>query len=315
VAAALAPARVRLWHDAAMRNPLIATVAALTLTASLAGAAEPAPKLTTAKLGENLTLIAGPGGNVAVLVAKDHAVVIDDEVSELSAAFKKTLAGVTPKPVRFVINTHWHGDHTGNNAQLAGSGSVIIAHDNVRKRLSTEQFSGFLNRSVPASPQLAWPVLTFADSVSLHVGDEQLDVVHVGPAHTDGDAVVWFKQANVVHMGDTFFTAGYPFVDLGSGGSLDGYIKVADQVLAQARPDTKIIPGHGALGDKAKLKEFRDMLATVRDRVKKAVAANKTVAEAKAAHLLADLDPVWGKGFINGDQFVEMLYPAFTPKH
>jgi glyoxylase-like metal-dependent hydrolase (beta-lactamase superfamily II) len=302
-------------HGGAAVLTVVAVVGASTgAWAAEPAAAPPPPKLEPHKLTDTITLITGPGGNIAVLVGKDYAVVVDDQVKQLTPELKKTIAGITTKPVRFVLNTHWHGDHTGGNAVLAGDGAVIIAHDNVRKRLSTDQFNAIMKEKMPALPPAAWPVVTFADSISLHVGDEDIDVIHVVPAHTDGDSIVWFKKSNVIHMGDTLFSNGYPFIDVGSGGSLDGYIKVADQVLALALPTTKIIPGHGPVADKLKLKAFRDMLTTVRDRFKKAAAAGKSVAELKAANPLADLDATWGHAFINGGQFVEWLYPVFAPK-
>ena len=280
----------------------------------VAGAQEPPMKLETHKLNESLYLITGPGGNIVLSVGANGVFLVDDQIAPMTPALQQAVAAVTPKPVRFVFNTHWHGDHTGGNAVLAGDGAVIVAHDNVRKRLSTEQLMKAFNRKVPPAPPAALPVITFTDSLAFHLNGDDIEVSHVDPAHTDGDSIVWFKKANLIHMGDTFMSAGYPFIDLSSGGSVEGFVKAADKALALAQPSTKIVPGHGPLADREKLKQFRDMVVTIRDRVKKLAVAGKPLAEVKAARPTAEFDKAWGNAFIKPDQLVEAIYDDVTGK-
>jgi glyoxylase-like metal-dependent hydrolase (beta-lactamase superfamily II) len=292
------------------------TAQSIFLVLILAGAsarAEEAPKLSTVKLTDRISVIYGPGGNVAV-GSGDVAFLIDDELDFIGPALKAEVAKTTPKPVRFVINTHWHPDHTGSNAMLGGSGAVIVAHDNVRKRLSTEQFSVMKNAKIPASPAVALPVITFADSVTLHLNGDDLEVQHMAPGHTDGDSIIWFVKDDVVHMGDMFFNSGtYPYVDFGSGGHLDGYIEAAQKVLARAKPTTKIIPGHGQVTDKKQLESWHKMLVTVRDRVKKAIAAGKSLADVQAMKPTAEFDASHQGKFISAEKFVEEAYQSYAP--
>jgi cyclase len=280
-----------------------------------ASAQEPAEqRLETHKLTDTLYLLTGPGGNIALLVGKDSVFLVDDQIAPMTPALKKTIAQITPKPVRFVFNTHWHGDHTGGNAVLGQDGAVIVAHDNVRKRMSTEQFREMFKRKVPPSPESALPVITFADSISFHLDGEDIAVFHVDPAHTDGDSIVWFKKADVVHTGDTFMSLGYPFIDISSGGTTDGFLRAADRVLAIAQPSTRIIPGHGSLADRNRLKTWRDMVATIRDRVQALVKQGKTLDQTQAAKPSAEFDESWGKTFITAPQLVEAIYRDLTRK-
>ncbi len=286
----------------------------MSLSAAAARAQQPPEKLETQKLTEGLWLISGAGGNVALMVGPSGVLLVDDKLAPATPELKKALAAVTPRPVRFVFDTHWHGDHTGGNVAFGGEGAVIVAHDNVRKRLSTKQFVAMMNKDLPPSPEAALPVITFTDSMAFHLNGDDIEIVHVDPAHTDGDSLVYFKKANVLHMGDTYFSTGYPFIDLGSGGSVDGYVKAADRALAMAQPSTKIIPGHGPVTDREKLRAFRDMIATIRDRINKLVAAGKTLAEVQAARPSADYDATWGNAFIRGPQLVETIYKEVAKK-
>jgi glyoxylase-like metal-dependent hydrolase (beta-lactamase superfamily II) len=300
-----------------MRNPSIALLAVvLALAAATARAEQPqaAEKLETQKLSEGLYLITGPGGNIALTVGNTGVLLVDDQVAPMTPQLKKAVAAVTPKPVRFVFNTHWHGDHTGGNAVLGGDGAVIVAHENVRKRLSTEQFVAMFNKKVPPSPEPALPLITFTDSIAFHVNGDDLEITHVEPAHTDGDSIVYFKKANVVHMGDTFFSTGYPYIDLSSGGSVEGYVKAADRALAIAGTSTKIIPGHGPVVDREKLRGWREMLVTIRDRIKKLAAAGKTLEQVQAAKPTAEFDAAWGGAFIKPAMLVETIYKEMTTK-
>jgi glyoxylase-like metal-dependent hydrolase (beta-lactamase superfamily II) len=249
------------------------------------------------------------GGNVAVTVGDDGVFVIDDELAPLSPKLKAALASLSKKPVRFVVNTHWHADHTGGNPAMAAAGAVIVAQDNVRKRVSVDQVREFMGKQMTttALPLAAQPVVTFTEDVTLHVNGDDVHVVHVPAAHTDGDSIVHFKKANVIHSGDAVIP-GFPLVDADSGGTFDGFIGAADKVLSLADDNTKIIPGHGAVMTKADVTAFRQMLIEARDRVVKLMAAKKTVDEAKAAKPLDDMEAKWGQGFVHGDYVIAAIY-------
>jgi len=264
-------------------------------------------QVRTVKVGDGVYMLQGAGGNIGVSVGSDGVILIDDQFAPLSEKIKAAVAALGG-PIRFLLNTHWHGDHTGGNENFAKSGVVIVAHENVRRRMSVEQFVAALNQRVPPSPTGALPVVTFTDAVTFYLNGDSINVFHVAPAHTDGDAIIWFRHANVIHMGDTFFNGRYPLIDLSSGGSIDGMVGAADRVLAVADANTKIIPGHGPLGDRAALQTYRTMLATIRDRIRQAVAAGRTLEQVQAAKPTAEFDAVWGNGRITPTLFVEMLY-------
>ena len=264
-------------------------------------------QVRTVKVGDGVYMLQGAGGNIGVSVGSDGVILIDDQFAPLSDKIKAAVAALGG-PIRFLLNTHWHGDHTGGNENFAKSGVVIVAHENVRRRMGVEQFVAALNQRVPASPTGALPVVTFTDAVTFYLNGDSINVFHVAPAHTDGDAIIWFRRANVIHMGDTFFNGRYPLVDLSSGGSIDGMVGAADRVLAVADANTKIIPGHGPLGDRAALQAYRTMLATIRDRIRQAVTAGRTLEQVQAAKPTAEFDAVWGSGRITPTLFVEMLY-------
>ena len=260
----------------------------------------------------NVYMLEGMGGNIGLSVGKDDAFIIDDQYAPLSEKIKAAVATVTPKPVRFVINTHWHFDHVGGNEAMAGSGAIIFAHENTRRRMSTEQFIQAFNMKVPASPTAALPVITFSDTITFYTNDDTVRTFHVANAHTDGDAIIFFIRANVVHMGDTFFNGRYPLIDVSSGGSLHGMIAAANQGLAMTNAETRFIPGHGPLATRADLVRYRDMLVTVRDRVGKLIAQHRTLKQILDAKLLADLDAKWGNGNIKADQFLTIIYGSLT---
>lgn len=260
----------------------------------------------------NVYMLEGMGGNIGLSVGKDDAFIIDDQYAPLSDKIKAAVATVTPKPVRFVINTHWHFDHVGGNEAMAGSGAIIFAHENTRRRMSTEQFIAAFNMKVPASPTAALPVITFSDTITFYTNDDTVRTFHVANAHTDGDAIIFFTRANVVHMGDTFFNGRYPLIDVSSGGSLLGMIAAANQGLAMTNAETRFIPGHGPLATRADLVRYRDMLVTVRDRVGKLIARHRTLKQVLDAKPLADLDAQWGNGNIKADQFLTIIYGSLT---
>jgi cyclase len=295
----------------AMANRLPPLLPCLLLTASVASAQEQdfsKVEVKTVPVAGSVSMLQGSGGNIAVLVGPDGVLIVDDEYAPLVPKIKAAVAKLSPKPIRFVVNTHWHGDHTGGNALLGTDGAVIVAQDNVYKRLSTEQMNGFSKKTMPAAPAAALPLVTYADGVTFRFDGEEVQVLHVAPAHTDGDSVIWFKKANVVHMGDNFFNGLYPFIDFGSGGSIDGMVADVDLILGRIDDSTKVIPGHGPLASKADLKKFRDMLATISGRVKKAIQDGKTLDQIIAMKPTAEFDAAWGHGFLKPEDFVGLVY-------
>lgn len=271
-------------------------------------------EIQTHQLSESLYMLIGSGGNIGVCVGDDAVLIIDDQYAPLTEKIKAAIGKLSDKPVGYVFNTHWHGDHTGGNENFGKEGAVIIAHKNVRQRLSTDQLMKAFSREVPASPQAAWPVITFTEDLSLHLNEEDILIYHVHNAHTDGDAIVYFPKSNAMHLGDTFFKGRYPFIDLGSGGTVDGMISAANKALFLADGDTKIIPGHGDLATKDDLVTYRDMLMTMRDRVMKAVKSGMTIEEIKTANLSKEYDESWGAGFMNGERFIDIIYTDLSGK-
>jgi cyclase len=259
-------------------------------------------------LAENITLLAGPGGNVVVLHGSDGLVVVDTFVAPAWPKFQESLKGLGGAPVKFVINTHWHFDHTDNNAAFRAGGATLVAHANTKLRMTQPHHLAVLELDFPPSPAAALPQRVFKDGYKLEANGERLAVTHVPPAHTDSDVVVRFEQANVLHTGDVFFNGFYPYIDGSTGGRVDGVIEATDRLLSLADSDTKIVPGHGPLGTKADLAKYRDMVSKAADRVRKLKASGKSVDEAIAAKPFADLEADWGKGRLNGDGFVKVVY-------
>jgi cyclase len=253
-------------------------------------------------------MLTGAGGNIGLSLGADAAFLVDDQYAPLTAKIIAAVKSVTDQPIRFVVNTHWHGDHTGGNENIGKTGALIVAHNNVRKRMSVEQFNSLFNSRTPPSPAGALPVVTFTDSVSFHVNGDELVAYHVPPAHTDGDVIVHFTRADVVHMGDTYFATGYPFIDVSSGGDVNGIIAVADRVLAGCTPQTIIIPGHGPVSNCEGLRTYRNVVATVRDRVRAAMERGQNLEQIKAAGLTTEFDDRWGRGFIRPPVLVELVY-------
>jgi len=264
-------------------------------------------EIKTTKLGDTTYLMEGAGGNLGLSIGADAVFLIDDQFAPLSEKIQAAIAKLTSKPVKFILNTHWHFDHTGGNENFGRAGAIVVAHENVRKRMSSEQFIEFLKMTEKPSPKGALPIVTFAGSVTFHLNGDEMRALHVPRAHTDGDAIVHFVKTDVIHMGDIYFSGMYPFIDTSSGGSIEGVISGCDRALAIAGDATKIIPGHGPLSNKAELKAYRDMLATVAQRIGKLVADGKSVEEIAASRPTADLDEKWGKGFIKPDQFAQMV--------
>lgn len=293
-----------------MKRSAPVVAAALTLLSAAPAAAQDPDtvQVRAIPVAGGVHMLTGRGGNLGVSVGPDGVFLVDDQYAPLTERIRAAIAALSPHPIRFVLNTHWHGDHTGGNENLGRTGSLIVAHDNVRMRMSTEQFIERLGQRVPASPAGALPVVTFNDAVTFHLNGDEVHAFHVPPAHTDGDAVVHFRRANVVHMGDVYFNGIYPFIDLSSGGDVDGVLVAVNRVLALSDESTRVIPGHGPLSDRAGLRAYRDMVMAVRDRVRELKAAGRTLEQVRAARPTAPFDAEWGDGFITPDYFVETVY-------
>ena len=258
------------------------------------------------QLAPGVAVLFGAGGNIGVSHGEDGTILIDDQFAPLTAKIQAAVQALGAKPVKFLVNTHWHGDHSGGNENLGKAGAVIMAHDNVRVRMASDQKTAF--GDVKASPKAALPVLTYADGLKLHLNGEEVRVIHMPAAHTDGDSVVHWTKSNVIHMGDLFFfRMSFPFVDASSGGNVRGVVAAADKALAIANDSTKIIPGHGAVATKADLKAYRDMLADIIAKVEGGIKAGKTLDQIKASRP-ADGYSVKADGFITADRFVETVY-------
>jgi len=265
-------------------------------------------KIMTIPVTEQIYMITGKGGNIGLFIGADGTFLIDDQYAPLTekiVAAIKSVGGDFPK---FLINTHYHGDHTGGNENLGQGGTLIFSHDNVRERLSTGSFIEAFNTKQEAVPREGLPLVTFSEDINFHLNRDSIRATHVPHAHTDGDSFIYFEKANVIHAGDIFFNGFYPFIDVTHGGSLKGMIKAVDRVLALTNDDTKIIPGHGPLGDKAQLASYRQMLETAYERLSKLKAEGKTAQEASAARPLADLDKIWGDGLFKSDRWIEIIY-------
>lgn len=286
------------------------TLALLLASPAIAQQVRDGDLTSTPVRGSVHVLVMAAAGNVGVSAGPDGAFVIDDQFAPMVPKISAAISKLTNQPVRYILNSHWHGDHTGGNAAFGTGGYVIVAHDNVRTRMSKEHFNAFFKSTTPPSPPEALPVITFNDRMSFHFNGDTVRVEHIANAHTDGDAIFYFEKADVLHAGDVFVLYGYPFIDLSSGGSVAGMIRGTDRILAIAGPDTLIIPGHGAVVDRSRVIAFRQLLVDSRERVLKLAGQGKSLAEIIAARPLADFEADWGKGFVKGDQFVTTIYQS-----
>ncbi|MCH7639968.1 MAG: MBL fold metallo-hydrolase [Bacteroidetes bacterium] len=271
-----------------------------------------AVEIETIPVADGIYMLMGSGGNIGLSVGKDGAFLVDDQYAPLSEKILAAVAEQSDAPIEFVVNTHWHPDHTEGNENMGAMGAVLVAHENVRERMSTTQFIRAFGMEVPPSPAGALPVITFDDGVTLHWNGDEIRIFHVAPAHTDGDAVIHFVNADVIHTGDIYFNGLYPFIDVGTGGRFDGMIAATDAILEIAGENTKIIPGHGPLSDRAQLQAYRDMLVTVRDRISEMVEKGMDRDAVVAAAPTSDLDAAWGGGFLEPDMWVGIAYDALT---
>lgn len=269
-------------------------------------------QMKATKVAGNVYMLEGAGGNIGVSVGDDGLLIVDDQFAPLADKIRATLKGLADKKLKFILNTHWHGDHTGGNVAF-GPEATIIAHDNVRKRLSTEQRLEVFKQTVPASPKEALPVITFDQSLSVHFNGEDIRAIHFPHGHTDGDSVIFFSASNVVHLGDDFFAGRFPFVDLDSGGSVEGLLKNIGELVNKIPATAKLIPGHGPISTLDDLKSYHRMLQQTTEIVRGKIAAGKTLDQIKSEGLPAEWKP-WGEGFIKTDVWIETIYKSLTAK-
>jgi cyclase len=265
-------------------------------------------QIKSTKVAGNVYMLEGSGGNIGVSVGADGILIVDDQFAPLADKIRAALKGLGQGKLRFILNTHWHGDHTGGNV-VFGPEAPIIAHDNVRKRLATEQKSEVFKTTTPPSPKEALPVITFNESLSVHFNGEEIRVIHYPRGHTDGDSVIFFTSSNVVHLGDDFFAGRFPFVDLESGGSIEGLIKNIGEIIGKIPADAKLIPGHGPLSTVDDLKSYHRMLQQTTEIVRQKMTAGKTLEQIKSEGLPDEWKP-WGTGFIKTDLWVETIYKS-----
>lgn len=279
--------------------------AALATAAATSYSQEPPPQVTVTPISGPLYLLQGRGGNVVASVGADGVLIVDSDYSEYAPAHQAAIAELAGKDdaPRFLLNTHWHFDHTGGNALFGEHGTVVIAHENIRQRMSTVQKIAAFDMTLEPSPKPALPVVTYADAIALHFNGDDIEVQHYPSGHTDGDSVLFFAAENVVHMGDTFFFDRLPFIDLSSGGNALGLIANIEAVLARIDDNTVVVPGHGALTDKAGLARYHQMLVTTAQQITQALQQGMSV-EQIAAQGLGEQWRSWGEGFINEEAYI-----------
>ena len=269
-------------------------------------------RIEVTPVADGLYMLTGAGGNMSLSVGADGAFLVDDQYAPLTEKILAAIAEITSENVRFVVNTHWHGDHTGGNENLGKAGAILVAHDNVRVRMSTEQFQEVFNRSTPASPPIALPIVTFDFRLIFHWNGHEIHAFHVPNAHTDGDAVINYANSNVFHMGDVFFNGLYPFIDVSSGGTIDGIIAAVERVLnyPPLNSETKFIPGHGPLAGPDELRTYLDLLRTVRERIQSMIDDGMSEDQVVAANPTREYDAEWGGGFMNPETFTRLAYQS-----
>lgn len=290
-----------------MKNLFIFLIISLGWTFVLAQENFDSVQIVPVKVAENLYFLKGAGGNVGVFIGKEGTLMIDDQFAPLSNKINGAIKTLSPNDIRFLINTHVHGDHSGGNENFKNMGVTIVAHDMVRDRMSKQLVNTSDNSVIPPRAEEAWPVITFADKLNFYLNQEEIELLHVSPGHTDGDVVIHFKKANVYHMGDMFVTYGYPYIDYGSGGSINGFISSLDAFLNMMDDNTKVIPGHGELCTKSDVKKFRDRLAEIRDEVTAALKKGKKPADVTSLPIASKYDAEWGQGFTKGKDFVLLV--------
>ena len=272
--------------------------------------ASPTP-VETADLGDGIYMLTGRGGNIGVLSGEDGTFVIDSQYADMAPALLSAIEDISGEAeVRFLLNTHWHGDHTGGNVPMADTGATILAHDGVRTRLTTENSSqmGGETRITPPAPEAAWPLVTYSEEMRVHLNGQTIHIIHLPDAHTDGDSAVYFEEANVLHTGDVMFSGRFPFVDVWSGGTFAGYIKALSTLYDMTNDETRIIPGHGPESTRGDIKSLRDMMIAAVAAVEEEMSGGASLEAVQAANPLAPWADEWDWGFINAERFTALIY-------
>ena len=264
-------------------------------------------KIVPVKVTDNIYMLKGSGGNIGVLIGKDGTLMIDDQFAPLSNKINGAIKTLDPGEIRFLINTHLHGDHSGGNENFSKMGVTIVAHDRVRDRMMNPHVDPKDSKTTPARDSNAWPAITLSDRLSLHLNDEDIDIIHLNNGHTDGDVIIHFKKANVFHTGDAFVRYGYPFVDLSRGGSYNGFIIALNKMLGLMDDNSKVIPGHGEVATKADVMLLRDQLKDIRDQVAAALKKGKKIEDIPAMGITDKYDKAWGSGFVKGKDFLLLM--------
>lgn len=272
-------------------------------------------EFNTFQLSDSVYMLRGQGGNVGVSDGEDGLFIIDDQVRPVTKELLQAIRKISGKPIKIVVNTHYHADHVGGNEAIGGAGALIIAHDNIRRRMTTEQVSIFMNETTLPYAKDALPLVTFNDRISLHMNGETVTAYHVPSGHTDGDSIIHFPVSNVIHMGDMFFNGLYPYVDLDAGGSIQGLVAAADLALSMADDSTRIIPGHGPLGVTDDLRNYRDYLVQAIANVQELVDQDMTLEQVIAAKPTGEWDEELGKIWITPPQFVTFIYNSLKGIH
>ena len=296
-----------------MRTLLL--IAILLASISTTTAQENKVEFTNFQLSDTIYMLRGRGGNVGISTGEDGLYIIDDQVKPITTQLLEAIQEISDKPIRFVFNTHYHGDHVGGNESIGGAGAVIIAHDNIRKRMTTEQVSIFMNSTTPPYAKGALPVLTFNDRLSLHLNGESATAYYVANGHTDGDSIIHFPVSNVIHMGDMYFNGLYPYVDLDAGGSIQGVIAAADLTLSLSNETTRIIPGHGPLATVGDLETYRDFLVKATANVQALIDEDMSLEQAIDAKPTEEWDATLGEVWITPPQFVTFIYNSLKDIH
>ena len=271
-------------------------------------------EIETIPVAENIYMLVGSGGNIGLCIGEDAVFMIDDQFAPLSGKIMAAIRELSPAPLKVLLNTHWHYDHTGGNENFGEAGATIIAQDNVYERMSTEQKTPRSDEITPPSPRAALPIITYANEATVHLCGYTIQAKRVGPAHTDGDTVVHFVEADVYHMGDTYFSGFYPFFDQQSGGDFNGMVANAKDYAAKISASAKIIPGHGPLSTRVDLAKYAEVLEVIRDRFAAAIKDGKSLEEVKAMNLTKDFDEEWGGGFLTPADFVELAYASLSAR-
>ncbi len=271
--------------------------------------------INTTKLTDSIYMLKGSGGNIVVSVGQDGVFMVDDQFAPLTKKIKEAISKITDQPVKFIINTHWHPDHTGGNENFGELGAIIVSHDNVRKRLSTEQFSEFFNRTVPPLPEKGLPIVTFSDNMTVYQNGDEIKIIHVDNGHTDGDSIAYFTKNNVIHVGDDFNDISYPFIDISSGGSIDGLISSLETISSIINDETKVVSGHSEVSNKTKVNDFTNMLKDVREKISQMIKDGKSLEEIIASQPTSKYDQIYYDHTSRQPEgLVTFIYQSLTKK-